>query len=388
MEEPRNNSRSPRENWYFIFRVLIKAALIFVLLNLSFALLDPLDQLGKISIYNWLVPGRERLPYGEQPVKDYSLSLNNIPSMFASHIVSKSKAPDEFRVVVIGDSGTWGWLLENDETLTGQLNSAGILTDDGRKVLFYNLAYPVMSVTKDLVLLARAMELDPDLILWPITLQSMIRNGQLDHPLLQNNAREVRELIEIYELAVDPNDNRFVDPEFLDKTIIGRRRELADLIRLQLYGPTWAATGVDQAISEEITLRQTDFDPDISWGDFSQPVSLTSDHLTWDVIEAGVSMAGQTPIWIINEAIFISQGKNSDLRYNAWYPRWAYNEYRQQLNALAASERWQYVDMWDSIAPADFTDSPVHLTPEGTSKVAELLIRKIFDGEKRMKDEG
>jgi lysophospholipase L1-like esterase len=366
--------------------VLIKASLIFVLLNLSFALLDPLDQLGKISIYNWLVPGRERLPYGEQPEEDYNLSLNNIPSMLASHNVSKSKEPDEFRVIVIGDSGTWGWLLENDETLTGQLNSAALLADDGRKAVFYNLAYPVMSVTKDLLLLARAMEMDPDLILWPITLQSMIRSGQLDHPLLQNNASEVRELINEYELALDPNDNRLVDPEFLDKTIIGQRRDLADLIRLQLYGPTWAATGVDQAISNEITLRRSDFEADVSWADISQPVPLTSDHLTWEVIEAGVSIAGQTPIWIINEPIFISQGENSDLRYNAWYPRWAYDEYRQQLNALAAFERWQFVDMWDSIAPAEFTDSPLHLTPEGTTQVADSLIRKIIDREE--KDEG
>jgi hypothetical protein len=231
------------------------------------------------------------------------------------------------------------------------------------------------------------MEMDPDLILWPITLQSMIRDGQLDHPLLQNNANEVRELINGYELVVDPNDNRFVDPEFLDKTIIGRRRNLADLIRLQLYGPSWAATGIDQAISEDITLRRTDFDTDVSWGDISQPITLTSEHLSWEIIEAGVSISGQTPIWIINEPIFISQGENSDLRYNAWYPRWAYDEYRQQLNGLAASAGWQYVDMWDSIAPAEFTDSPVHLTPEGTSQIAEIFIRLIFDGKRGMKDE-
>ncbi len=384
MEESRNNSRSSRENGSFVVRVLIKASWIVVLLNLTFALLDSLDQLGKISIYNWLVPGRERLPYGEQPDEDYNLSLNNIPSMLASHKISKSKEPDEFRVIVIGDSGTWGWLLENDDTLTGQLNSAALLADDGRKVVAYNLAYPVMSVTKDLLLLARAMEMDPDLILWPITLQSMIRASQLDHPLLQNNASEVRELINEYELVLDSNDNRFVDLEFLDKTIIGRRRDLADLIRLQLYGPTWAATGIDQAISDEIKLRRSDFEADVSWGDISQPISLTSDHLTWEVIEAGVSIAGQTPIWIINEPIFISHGDNSDLRFNAWYPRWAYDEYRQQLIELAASEGWQFVDMWDSIAPAEFTDSPVHLTPEGTSQVADILISIL----NRMNGEG
>ena len=40
----------------------------------------------------------------------------------------------------------------------------------------------------------------------------------------------------------DPDDRRFVEPGFLERTIAGQRRALADLIRLQLYGFSWAAT--------------------------------------------------------------------------------------------------------------------------------------------------
>ena len=39
--------------------------------------------------------------------------------------------------------------------------------------------------------------------------------------------------------------------------------------------------------------------------------------------------------------------------------------------------------MWNSIAPAEFTDSPVHLTILGTSGAADILAELLV----RMKDE-
>jgi hypothetical protein len=76
---------------------------------------------------------------------------------------------------------------------------------------------------------------------------------------------------------------------------------------------------------------------------------------------------------IVNEPIFISSGANSDLRYNSWYPRWAYDQYRALLAQEARANGWQYLDLWDSIDPAEFTDSPVHLTAVGTRGLAELI---------------
>ena len=42
------------------------------------------------------------------------------------------------------------------------------------------------------------------------------------------------------------------DPTFWDRTLIGARRPLADLLRLQLYGVLWAATGIDQDIPAKL----------------------------------------------------------------------------------------------------------------------------------------
>ena len=48
----------------FVIRVLVKAGLLFVIVNVAFALCNPLDFIGKLTIYNGLVPGRVRRPAG------------------------------------------------------------------------------------------------------------------------------------------------------------------------------------------------------------------------------------------------------------------------------------------------------------------------------------
>ena len=94
---------------------------------------------------------------------------------------------------------------------------------------------------------------------------------------------------------------------------------------LSLIHISWAATGIDQAIPADIPLRQSDLDADESWLDIAGPRPLTDDDLTFDVLRAGVARAGGVPVVVINEPIFISDGANSDVRYNSFYPRWAYD---------------------------------------------------------------
>jgi len=361
----------------FMLRVLFKAAVLFLLLNAIFALLTPLETLGQLSLYNVVFPGRERLPYGENPAQSYSLSLDNVPAMFASHELTTSKPDDEFRVLLLGDSSTWGWLLETIDTLAAQLNALEPTTD-GKMLRFYNIGYPIMSLTKDLLLLDYAMRYDPDLIVWLVTAESFPRDKQLFPPIVANNPDRVRDLIADFDLNLDPDDPRFEETDFLDETIYGRRRQLADLLRLQLYAPMWASTGIDQHIPDEYTLRSSDFEQDVSWGEFTEPQPFTDDDLAFDVLAAGISRVGDVPVLIVNEPMFISDGENSDLRYNFFYPRWAYDQYREMLTERAESNGWQFVDLWDALPPDEFTDTPVHITPDGTETLASLLLPEIL----------
>jgi len=358
-------------------RIALKALLLFLLANFVFALGDPLPALGRISLYNRLFPGRLRLPYGDNPAQSYSLSLYNLDAMFASHEISAgSKPAGEFRVVLIGDSSTWGYLLPPDKTLAAQINAMRVTLPDGRRVRAYNLGYPVMSLTKDLLLLDYARRYDPDLIVWPVTLESFPADKQLFAPLLQNNPAAMRALIEKTGILLDPADPAFVRPGLLENTLIGKRRALADLVRLQLYGVMWAATGIDHAIPAEISPLQVDLEPDPRFHEL-QPPHLPESALAFDVLAAGMRLAGKTPVLIVNEPMFVSQGANSDTRYNFYYPRWAYDDYRHLLAEQCATEDWRCLDAWDAIPAVEFTNTAVHMTPEGTRMLAEILIEGI-----------
>jgi hypothetical protein len=188
-------------------------------------------------------------------------------------------------------------------------------------------------------------------------------------PLVQHNPEPMRELINTHRLKLNPNDPGFVQETFWERTIVGQRRALADLLRLQVYGVAWAATGVDQDYPETYELRQEDFEEDYSFHNL-QPPHLTANDLAFDILAAGHALADDVPMLIVNEPTFISRGKNSDIRYNFFYPRWAYDDYRRLLSEQVITRNWNYLDLWDIVPPSEFTNSAVHLTPEGSAQLA------------------
>jgi hypothetical protein len=38
---------------------------------------------------------------------------------------------------------------------------------------------------------------------------------------------------------------------------------------------------------------------------------------------------------------------------------------------------WRLLDVWDAIAPQEFTDSPVHLTPEGARQLSAIVAAEL-----------
>jgi hypothetical protein len=103
------------------------------------------------------------------------------------------------------------------------------------------------------------------------------------------------------------------------------------------------------------------------------PGSLAEGDLAFDVLGAGIERAGDIPVIVINEPIFISQGVNSAIRYNFYYPRWAYDTYRALLADVAREQGWQLLDFWDSLPQSEFTDSAIHYTPDGVKMLADQL---------------
>jgi hypothetical protein len=372
MNPPTRESRPPVVS---MPQLAAKVLILFVAANLVFAAWTP-SGLGRLSLYNRLFPGRERLPFGESPQASYNLSLEDLEAMFASHRISSEQSrPDEYRILVLGDSSVWGALLRPEQTLAAKLADLVPIVC-GKRTRVYNLGYPTLSLTKDLLILDRAMRYQPDLVLWPTTLEAFVRENQLASPVVVGNPVYAREVLVRAGLS-SPGVGLPTRPSFWAQTFIGRRRALADLIRLQLYGVMWAATGIDQAYPEIYPAAQTDFEADSSFHHESAP-PLDETHLAFEVLDAAVRVAGHVPVLVVNEPILISPGTNSQLRYNFYYPRWAFDQFRGLLQQRALASDWEYLDLWNLVPANDFTNTAIHLTPRGESMLAQSLAQSIL----------
>lgn len=360
----------------FLFQVLIRAIVLFSTLNLFSGLTPWLPVLSNLTIYNSVVvPGRVRFPFGETPAQSYNLSTNNLDLMFSSHEINNTEAVSKsYRVIVLGDSSVWGTLQQPQQSLNAQLEiaSSEFKAFSNKNVEVFNLGYPTHSALKDLLILKYAMRYKPDLILWFVTLDSLADVNQLNSPLIDGNEGLIRNLIDNYQLDVETNEEegtcKIVENSFLNK-----KRQVAEWMKLQLYGVMWAATGIDQYYPKVYSLAQRDLEPDTSY--LNYPNKLQQDMLSIDVLEAAMMLADDTPVIFINEPILISDGENNDVRYNVNYPRWAYDQYRQILRDAAYQKGWKYLDFWDVIQAEEFTNTAFHITPTAVT----TLVRELVD---------
>ena len=358
-------------------RILVKAILFVVLFSMAFSLLMNVP-IGRLSFYNHLYPGRERFPFGDNPTTSYNLSIYNLDAMIASHEISAAKKEaDEYRIFIVGDSSTWGFLQKPEDTLAGLLDSRNLKLD-GKNVHVYNLGYPSLSVMKDLMIIDRVKQYDPDLIIWLVTLESLPLDNQLTTPLVANNPILVNDLIDRYQLTAFEK----IPVTWKENTLIARRRELADIIRLQIYGVMWAATGIDQDYPAEYTPALRDFDVDESFYDFAL-YNLDVNYLALDVIDQTIKINNDIQFTVVNEPILIAQGENSDLRYNYYYPRWAYDQYRGIMQENMDKAGINYNDLWDIVPQEHFTNSAIHMDKNGEEILAERIASLIIETDKQ-----
>ena len=76
--------------------------------------------------------------------------------------------------------------------------------------------------------------------------------------------------------------------------------------------------------------------------------------------------------------MLISQGVNSGIRYNYYYPRWVYDQYRAWMQEESSQSGWNYVDAWNLVSPSEFTNSAIHMGPNGVAKLADRLIKPLL----------
>lgn len=362
-------------------RVLLKAIFLFVAFNGIFALLDP--PVGKITIYNSIVPGRLRFPYEEKPAF-YFVGYNapiyeDFDAMFGTHVISRRKPVGEFRLVLLGDSATWGFGLRAEQTLSEEINRLNVQTCDGRQIRAYNLGYPFSYLTRDLLILDKAMEYQPDMIVWLITLSTLEPKAG-ETLFIAPHAERFWQLADAFDLKLTHFSQPIEEPSFWEKTILGQRKRLKNIVLMQAFGVLWAATQIDdhKSLEPPPTVPVSDVGQDLNYEDHSRDQKLDLfNSLMTDVLSAAFRVAGDVPLFLVNEPIFVAEGENHQLRYNGFYPRWAYDEYRQFMLGWTGRRNHLWLDYWDALPPADFTDQYFHRRASGERRFAELIIPEL-----------
>lgn len=351
-------------------RLVVKALLLFALVNVLFAALQP--PVPQLSLYNVVFPGRVRLPFGGG-LDPYIVMIDNVDAMLATHAVANPKPVDEYRVLLIGDSSVWGETLLPRESISEQWNALNNQCN-GKTVKFYNLGYPHPSVIKDLVILEKAVEHDPDLIAWFTTLNSLIPRRV--SAFMEANREDALRLMDRYGLAFPERDTLTqMEPSLYERTIVGQRSYLNRWLKLQIQGFLWSAdrTDVDiRYLPETVEGNSPNVEDHILYRQMEPTTDLRS-MMLFNALTAGQEIAGSVPILLVNEPMFIASGENSDLRYNRGYPRWAYDLYREAMQEESQSAQWNYLDLWNKIPPEYFSDTSLHLSAEGE----RLLIEQV-----------
>jgi hypothetical protein len=354
-----------------LWGVLLKGLAIFLVFQII--LLSSGIQWGGLIAYAGLGLLRSRFPISTKAPADAALDLGNLDTMFAAHIVSQPKASSEYRVFVLGDSAVWGIGFTPAQTLPGQLDALG-LKCGGKDVRFYNLSFPRSSATKDLMILDKAMQYRPDLIIWMITWYTLEPKTRVDHYLVSQNPDE------FYRLG---SRFRFLPKNYRAPTLADRfydqNRTLFHVLRFDLFSLINISTGVDQIPGPpEVLPAGLSKDPSFEG---MKPPTLNISQVSLDQVGAFYQLAQNTPVVLVNQPMLVLGGVlNSDVRYNDYYPRWVYDQYRQYLAEAAAKNSWNYLDLWNIFSPGFFTDTPLHLSVEGEQQLALRLAPAIQKG--------
>jgi len=320
-----------------------------------------------------LTPGLERLMvnYNVRDTTGAGVSASsNIPALIAAHKVNAPKPADEFRVLVLGDSATRASRLRHQKTVTSLVNAANLTTQDGRRIVTYNLAYPHPSALKDFLLLEEALRqrTTPDAVIWIITLNSIIPERQLTHPLVQDNLSSQYDWL---ESAVGESISTITNTaQPWGNTLIGQSRPLADLLRLQAYSLMWAVSRHDGGGNPPHTIQNKPIDLNaVPQTGLNQPAAF----FTFEIIDAARALLGDVPLIIINGPTYDVNNPDNRQMMSTLYRRDVYEHYQRVIQQYADENGWRYFDLWDAIPSEHFTDTPLHYDAEGARILAERL---------------
>jgi hypothetical protein len=366
---------SPFPSLSITLRVLAKAVILLLILNFVCLAVrfNPVATLTRFNTW-WLVGhGRARLVYpsdfqnGQLPVEDI---------LGAHEIAYTPKTDDEYRVILLGESGIAGWGLHDQDTLSAQLTARNIRIN-GKRLVAYNLAYPSPSAARDVLILDGALRYRPDLVLWfitPAALDNSVGAVDTNGVFFDLNREQLKRITSANNLidwyttrfpTEPPNNLPFVAIQGQDTLPVWLNSLFYPFIVPDL-GLTTRRVG-SEPLPEipQYTIGRAGFDP--------------MPNETWRFLDIGRTLAEQAGarLMLINEPMLIGSGLHSDVIYNREYQRAFYDAYRQKLIDYAAQNKFRLVDLWNVIPAASFTDTPLHSDPAGYAVLTDHLVKLL-----------
>jgi hypothetical protein len=381
MNEPRrwNPFTSPRQ----FGRVMLKAIVLLFICDALLTALRVPDAIDHWSIYRAFTPPANRLGLALQIGDPAWWTLD---PLLDAHEIARPKAPDEYRVIFLGDSATFCLYCPARESIPQAFTNLGA-TIDGRRVRAYNLAYPGSDWLKDVLILKHALKYEPDAIVWLVTAK-----GSGDQPLPQEpeahlitriNAAELPGLAREYDLNTWETE-RYADADAWHQQSIwthgGRLRDwlvlMARTVRNALIQPGQDLTQDYLYAGPPVTSQPIRAIAEIN---SSLPGYGTFPNRQWELLRASQQMAQEAnvPLLIINEPMYVGSGEHSDVNYNSFYERNLYDRFRTALADFTQQHHLSYLDLWNLLPPENFSNTSLHYTAEGNRRVAEEVMQGL-----------
>jgi hypothetical protein len=333
----------------FFLTMLCKTLILFVIFNVLYLAAQPLDNTS-LTLYNRLFPGRLRLAWraGEG---SYLVSETLLPRLIADHVISRPKVADEYRVIVLGSSETWGYHILAHEAMPTLLDEMKLKAPDGRHVRVYNLAYVFADAFKDMLVLQTALDAEtrPDLIVLPVNIYTFAPLLGM-HWLAEDNPELALELIERYGIESVPREPLLervnVAPYGWRHGFIEQRSDIAAWLTNQMYGFAWAALGEDNPLTGVRPL------PFMS----RQPIAASVNRA--DVLDALVLLAQERGVPLVMV----------DMPANYIYPE-SYTTWLDERTVELGVPRLNCTNFF----PSEAFDGTVHFLADGHRLVAQQI---------------
>jgi lysophospholipase L1-like esterase len=355
-------------------RIFAKAVVLLLIANFAciWGNFDPVGRLTQINTWGLVGHGRARLAYPS----DFQNGQLPIKSLLAAHeIAYKPKAADEYRVVVLGESGIAGWGLDDSETFTGQLTARNLQVK-GKRVVAYNLAYPSPDAARDLLILDEAMLYQPDLVIWFITagaLDDSPKAAGVNLTFFELNRVRLERLIHAMDLPGWIDARLAKEPGWRKWIAIRNQDTLPVWLNSLFYPFTTPDLGrtTRRIANEAIPARARYYT--------GRPGFESMPGESWRFLEWGRLYATSLRfgLLLVNEPMLIGKGANSDVNYNLEYERAFYDRYRREMARFAGQQGLWYADLWDAIPAESFTDTPFHADAAGYGILVDRIAQII-----------